>query len=106
MDRHPIILDFFINVLCVISCLLYGNYLYYKKHIDINFGSSILFSILWLLVYLFAKIFHVSWILVPINGGIPWSKSGFFLFLFFLGVVAAIYNYIKSRKKQPPILDK
>jgi hypothetical protein len=70
-----------------------------KKKIDVNFGASLLFSIFWGLLYLSARLFHVSFYLIPINGGIPWYKSGKLLLAFIGGLIFSIYFYLKRTKK-------
>jgi len=50
-----------------------------------------------------AKLFHVSFVIIPFNGGIPWDSSRRLTILFLLGVISTIYFYLKSRKQPPSI---
>jgi hypothetical protein len=96
MTYHPFIVDFSVNVVCFLILMPICNYFYYTKKLAVNFGSWVGFTILFGLFYLCARFFHVSWVIIPINGGIPWDKSGRLAFMFFVGVVCSIYTFIKN----------
>ncbi len=108
MEQHAFFADFAINCVCFLITILFGNYLYYIRKIkDINFGTCLCLCLLWLLAYLCAKLLHVSWVVVPIDGGISWTRLDRLAFFFWAFVVATIFFYIKSRfNKKPPILPK
>lgn len=103
MTNHPIILDAFLNIICIIAGVIIGYCLSTKTKLTRfgdNFLASIGFSAWWGLAYIEAKLFHVSYVFIPIRGGIQWDKPGRLLLLFVGGMVSAVFFLIKDSKKR------
>jgi hypothetical protein len=103
MNTHPEILDLSLNIICIVIGVFVAYCLSTKtKLIQFggNFVSSVAFIAWWGLAYIEAKLFHVSFIFIPIRGGIRWDKPGRLLFMCFCGVISALFFFIKDRKKR------
>lgn len=103
MTDHSTWVNVAINIGCVVVSIKLVNYLGYKKGMSVNLASSLAFSGMMLLFYLCAKFFHISFLLIPVNGGIPWSKPNGFLLMLFLGLIAAVVfcinDYLVNKNK-------
>jgi hypothetical protein len=102
MINHPIILDLFLNIICIVTGVYLGYFLSTKTKLTRfgdNFLASIGFSVWWGLAYIESKLFHVSFVLIPIRGGIQWDKPGRLLFLCVCGIISTLFFLIKDRGK-------
>jgi hypothetical protein len=96
MTHHPFIVDFSINAAFFMICALLVYYLRYINNMDASLRAWVGCSIFFGGLYLCARLFHVSMVLIPINGGIPWDRPGFVLLLFLVSLVCTIYTFIKN----------
>lgn len=93
------VMDLVLNVICALVGMSFGAYLSKHTKMGTGFCASVGFALLWGATYLMAKLLHISFILLPFNGGIPWQKPGRLLALSLLGVISAIIFYLKYRNK-------
>jgi hypothetical protein len=92
-------MDLVINIVCALVGMSFGAFLSKRTKMGTGFSASVGFALLWGATYLTAKLFHISFILLPFNGGISWQKPARLLALSLLGVISALFFYIKDRNK-------
>jgi hypothetical protein len=90
-------IDLIVNILCAVISIYLACYLGDRIKISSNFWASIGFTFLWGSLYITAKLFHVSFVLLPFNGGIPWQKPARLLGLCILGAGSSLFFYLKDR---------
>ena len=61
-----------------------------------NFWAAVGFSLVWGEIYIAATLFHIPFVLIDFNGGIPWQKPARLLAFTAIGVVAAIYFLMRD----------
>lgn len=96
--RIFVVMDLIVNILCAaFSLYIAAFYLAPRIKVSTNFWASVAFAVMWGSMYIAAKLFHVSFVLLPFNGGIPWEKPARLLGLCILGVVGSVFFYVKDK---------
>jgi|GEM_PF-3406868 hypothetical protein len=87
------------NIACVLSAILLVAYLGKKIVVSDNFWVSVGLALACGELYVAAKVLHISFVLLPFNGGITWEKPARLLALSFLGALGAMFFYLKDGYK-------
>jgi drug/metabolite transporter (DMT)-like permease len=90
--------DLAANIICILVTVLVANDLYYKRHLEVNFGILVTMTLLFGLLYLAAQIFHASVVFVPFGTGIiPWQHSGCLLFATLVCAFISMILYVRQK---------
>jgi hypothetical protein len=86
-----------INLLCVVGSVSLAIILSKRFVVSDNFWVCAGVSFAFLTGYVAARLCHISFVLIPLNGGITWQKPARLLALSLLLFVAAVFFYLKDR---------
>jgi hypothetical protein len=92
-------MDLVINIFCLLSgpCICY--FLSQQIRISDRFWGSVGYTLALGEMYLAARLFHISVVLLPFRDGISWQKPSLLLMLSYIGIICAFIFYIKDRNK-------
>ena len=96
MPAHPFLIDFGVNLISFLMGMVLAGYLGLRTRVTPSLASSFAFTAFWGLAYFEARALHVSFVLLPFNGGIPWYKPARLLALCFFGFVASLFFALKN----------
>jgi|HubBroStandDraft_1064217.scaffolds.fasta_scaffold258033_2 hypothetical protein len=94
--QHSVIYDLSVNLTELFVAMVVGYLLNVKRSMAVNRASAIGIIVYSILCYCSARFDHVSWYLVPLNGGISWTRANFFLFLLCYGLGSLLYSHFKK----------
>jgi hypothetical protein len=92
-------MDLTINILCLLSgpCIAY----YFSQRIKISdrYWAAVGYALIFGELYLAARLFHVSFALMPFRTAISWQRSAHLLVQSLLGAIVALVFYFRDRNK-------
>lgn len=96
MNEHPVLIDLGANIICLLIIIKLTSYFGFKNNLSVGFAVSLGLLGAGFLFFISAQLFHVSFWLIPVNGGLAWNKTGRFVFMMTAGAFAAFYFYARD----------
>ena len=98
---HPFWLDFALNAVCIVVVMYLGNLGAKRLRLSSNLGAAMISAAVFLVIYLAAVLFQVSFVIISFHGGISWRRPdallGSLIVMLFASGALAFWEAFKRR---------